>query len=332
MYKWVEEIWYSKHPLGVVLIPLGWVYGGVARVRRLLYVSGYLKAKRLPVPVIVVGNLTVGGTGKTPVVIWLVNYLRTLGYCPGIIARGYKGCAKQWPQQVRPDSDPVAVGDEAIVLARRCGCPVAVGPDRFVDAQTLLEQNGCDLIVSDDGLQHFALGRDIEIVVVDGVRRHGNRRCLPAGPLREPVSRLRSVDGVVVNGIASPGEFSMKYRMLSPRSLLDETQEQPIEHFKHREVHALAGLGNPERFFADLRALGLKVIQHPFPDHHSFAREDIEFGDGLPVLMTEKDAVKCRRFATPLHWYVPIEAGLPEVFRHRLLSLLKRKRNGQETT
>ena len=331
MESWVEKIWYGRHPLGLALAPLGWLYSGAARLRRYAYSRGLLKTKRLHVPVIVAGNISVGGTGKTPLVIWLASFFKTLGYAPGVVGSGYGGLTERWPQQIRPDSDPTTVGDEAIVLARRCLCSVGAGPDRVATARALIEHSGCDLIISDDGLQHLGLGRDLEIAVIDGIRRHGNRRCLPAGPLREPISRLKYVDVVVVNGIAGRGEFPMKYKMLPPRSLLDETREQPLEGFRDREVHAIAGLGNPRRFFSDLQVQGLKVIQHAFPDHHRFSRRDIDFGDGLPVLMTEKDAVKCRRFAGPEHWYVPIEAELPETFEHCLLSLLKRKLDGRET-
>jgi tetraacyldisaccharide 4'-kinase len=328
MVDWVEKIWYGGHPLGLVLAPLGWVYGVAARLRRHAYAQGIFKIQYLSAPVIVVGNICVGGTGKTPLVIWLANYFKARGYRPGLIGSGYRGRAERWPQRVMPDSDPTMVGDEAVVMARRSLCPVAVGPDRFAAARMLLEEAGCDLIISDDGLQHYQLARDLEIAVIDGERRHGNGRCLPTGPLREPPGRLGKVDLVVVNGIANSGEFSMKYNMLPPRSLLDESREQPLEQFK--EAHAIAGIGNPGRFFSRLRDRGLRVIPHPFPDHHPFSPQDIHFGDGLPVLMTEKDAVKCRRFAGTEHWYIPIEAELPEAFEQSLLSLLKRKLDGRE--
>ena len=165
-------------------------------MQRAAYAFGMLRVTRFNVPVVVVGNVTVGGTGKTPLVIWLANRLRQEGYSPGIVARGYRGAARHWPQQVRPDSDPFAVGDEAVVLARRCRCPVSVGPDRVAAVDALLQYHDCDVIISDDGLQHYALGRDVEIVVVDGVRRFGNGYCLPAGPLREPAKRVRSADFV----------------------------------------------------------------------------------------------------------------------------------------
>ncbi len=329
----IEDYWYgANHPLSLMLAPLGWLYRGAVALRRGAYRVGLLKSRRLPVPVIVVGNITVGGTGKTPLVIELTRLLKARGFSPGVVARGYRGQAAHWPQQARPDSDSVMVGDEAIVVARRTLCPVAVGPDRVVAARALLQHHPCDVLVSDDGLQHLALGRDIEIAVVDGTRRHGNRRCLPAGPLREPVSRLRQVDLIVTNGIAGAEEFPMKYVLGMPRSLLDGSRKRAFEEFMGDEVHAIAGIGNPEQFFAALRRQGLAVIAHPFPDHHAFARGDIEFGDGRPVLMTEKDAVKCQGFAGPEHWFVPVEAELPPAFEQKLFSLLNQRRNGQETT
>lgn len=326
----VEELWYGQHPFSLALAPLGWAVAGYATLRRQAYQTGLLRVRRLPVPVIVVGNLTVGGTGKTPLVIWLTEFLKRQGYKPGIVSRGYGGDAEHWPQQVRPDSDPVTVGDEPVLIAQRCLCPVAVGPKRAEAAEALVEHSGCDIVVSDDGLQHLALGRDIEIALVDGVRRYGNERCLPAGPLREPLRRLRSVDIVVSNGLASRGEFSMKYLALPLRGLRNESVTCTLDDLQGEAVHAVAGVGNPERFFHTLRTHGLRLQEHAFPDHYAFSPGDIRFDDDLPVIMTEKDAVKCRRFARPEHWYLPIEADLPQTFEHRLLSLLKRNRDGQK--
>lgn len=323
----LQEIWYGGHPLGLALLPLSWVYAGAAAVRRRVYTSGLVKPHKLAVPVIVVGNVTVGGAGKTPLVVWLYHFLKAHGYRPGVVSRGYGGRSGTWPQQVRPDSDPVTVGDEAVVIARHCQGPIAVGPDRHAAAESLLKHHDCDVIVSDDGLQHYALRRDVEIAVVDGVRRHGNGLCLPAGPLREPLSRLKEVDMVVTNGIAGRGEFSMKY-VPGPLRPLREKPPRPAPAAQSGEVHAVAGIGNPEGFFQTLRAQGFRMRRHAFPDHHAFRRQDIDFGDGLPVIMTEKDAVKCVRFAGPEHWYLPVEAQLPQVFEHRLLELLKRARHG----
>lgn len=326
----LEELWYGRHPIVAALVPFGLLYALYVTLRRRAYASGLLSVSHPGVPVIVVGNLSVGGTGKTPLVIWLCNWLEEQGWRPGVVSRGYKGRARSWPQQVRPDSDPVMVGDEAVVIARRCRCPMAVAPDRRAAADALRAHHGVDVIISDDGLQHYGLDRDVEIAVVDGVRRFGNGYCLPAGPLREPLSRLDDVDLVVTNGLAGRGEFAMKYQALGFRSLKDPLREMAPGALAGQSVHCVAGIGSPERFFQTVRALGATVIPHPFPDHHAFTAADIAFRDGLPVVMTEKDAVKCERFAGSQHWCLPIEVELPDVFRHRLGTLLKRSRHGQE--
>ncbi len=324
-------MWYGRSVASRMLAPVSWLYCLVAVLRRLAYESGLAAPSRLPVPVIVVGNITVGGSGKTPLVIWISRFLRQAGFTPGIVTRGYGGRARHWPQQVRADSDPRAVGDEPVLLARRSGCPVAAAPARVDAARGLLAHSRCDIIVADDGLQHYALGRDIEIAVIDGQRRLGSGRCLPAGPLREPAGRLRYVDLVVASGTSRRGEFAMAYLPGAPRSLRDETRQRSFEAFTGDPVHAVAGIGNPGRFFSQLRRLGLTVVEHPFPDHHAYAPEDLDFGDSRPVLMTEKDAVKCTSFALEHHWYIPIEADLPPHFGGRLLTLLQRNSHGQES-
>ncbi len=324
-------LWYGKRRIAMVLMPFALLYRGIMKIRRVAYERQWLRTYRVGIPVIVVGNVTVGGTGKTPLVIWLTGYLKSLGYRPGVIARGYGGKARRWPQQVRADSDPRTVGDEAIVIARRTRCPVTVGPERRLSAAALVEHADCDIIISDDGLQHYALERDIEIAVIDGVRRFGNGYCLPAGPLRETADRARKVDIVVTNGIAGRGEFSMKYVATHAVSLLQPARAAGFGTFAAGSVHAVAGIGNPEHFFASLRANGLTIIPHPFPDHHVFSADDLAFGDALPVLMTEKDAVKCEPFAAAHWWAVPITAELPELFATRLEILLARGKNGQAT-
>ena len=313
----MEGVWYAQHPASYGLIPLGWIYRGCTSLRKLAYTSGLLPSYVADVPVVIVGNITSGGTGKTPLVIWLVSYFRSLGYRPGVVARGYRGRAKSWPQQVRPDSDPAVVGDEPIIVARRALCPVAVGPRRADAVEALLKHSDCDIIISDDGLQHYALGRNFEIAVVDGIRRIGNGRPLPAGPLRESAARLASVDLIVTNGIAGRGEFSMKY-VASIARKLDSDEEIPLAEFSPKEVNAVAGIGNPERFFSMLRAKGFRVTAHRFRDHVRYRKKDFEFGNDLPILMTEKDAVKCEHLGLSRCWYVPIAAELPEVFNKRL--------------
>lgn len=306
----------------MLLAPLGWLYAAVATLRRSAYGAGLLHSEKMPVPVIVVGNITVGGTGKTPLVIWLVETLREAGHRPGVVSRGYGGAATSWPQAVNGDSDPRMVGDEPVLIAHRCGCPVVVGPQRVQAARKLLADHDCDVIVCDDGLQHYALARDVEITVIDGVRRFGNGRCLPAGPLRERPSRLRSVDLVVVNGAAQAGDCDMQLMGGEARALLDPDSCHALERWRGETVHGVAGIGNPGRFFDHLRAHGLSVMEHPFPDHHRFRADDLRFGDDLPVMMTEKDAVKCREFARAGHWYVPVSAHLDEPCRQRLQRIL----------
>jgi tetraacyldisaccharide 4'-kinase len=311
---WFNTHWYSNSPVGAVLAPLSWLFCLATALRRGLYRAGLLPTHRLGVPVIVVGNITVGGTGKTPLVIALARLLRDAGFHPCIVGRGYGGSAGYWPQQVRPDSDPTAVGDEPVLIAARTRCPVAVAPDRAAAAASLVKHARCDIIISDDGLQHYRLGRDIEIAVIDGVRRFGNGRCLPAGPLREPRRRLAQVDFVVTTGLAAPGETAMTLNAAPIRNVHDDDLIAGRHQFNARVVHAVAGIGNPDRFFAQLRSHGLTIVEHPFPDHHHFQPTDLDFGDAAPVIMTEKDAVKCRRFAGADHWYLPVEARLEERF------------------
>ncbi len=327
------RLWYGNRWLALPLLPLSLLYGAVVLGRRLAYRTGLRRTARFPVPVIVVGNVTAGGTGKTPLVIWLARHLRARGWRPGIVSRGYGGRARHWPQQVRPDSDPVAVGDEAVLLARRTGCPMCVGPDRVAAVEALLEHTDCNLVLSDDGLQHLAMGRDLEIAVVDGSRGLGNGWLLPAGPLREPAGRLRRVDLVASSGAWRPEVPVLSVSGARVVSLLrgPEAGAHALEEAAGERVHAVAGIGNPDRFFDLLRRHGLEVIPHPFPDHHRFRARDLEFSPRLPVLMTEKDAVKCRRFARPDHWVVEIDVEPDETFVHNLDLLLGELEDGQET-
>jgi len=323
-----DSMWYGQRLIALAFVPLSYVFGALIKLRAYLYSKGYLASTRLTVPVVVVGNITVGGTGKTPLVIYLAALLKAAGYSPGIISRGYGGIASSWPQQVRADSDSRVVGDEAKILAARTDCPIAVGPKRVDSAQALIDHHHCDIIISDDGLQHYALQRDIEIALVDGERRHGNGYLLPAGPLREPVNRLKAVDFIVCNGLANKGEFPLKVEGDKAINILDESQQVALDTFNTGRCHALAGLGNPSRFFSHLKKFGLVFDAHIFPDHFKYTQEDISFSDDQPVLMTEKDAVKCTTIAAPEHWYVPIKALMPEKFGLSLLALIKEKTNG----
>jgi tetraacyldisaccharide 4'-kinase len=322
----LERIWYRQQPgpAAWLLSPLAALFFLLAGLRRLAYRRGWLRRTHLPVPVVVVGNLTVGGTGKTPLVAWIADYCRTAGLRPGIVSRGYGSMASAVPRTVRPDDAPVEVGDEPLLLARRTGVPVVVGSDRVAAARFLVAEYGVNLVIADDGLQHYRLGRDVEVVVVDGERRFGNGLYLPAGPLREGKRRLKSVDFIVCNGCGRPGEYWMQLEG-GDAAPLGGGERTPLATFAERPVHAVAGIGNPRRFFAMLRRAGLQVIEHPFPDHHPFTAADLAFADGLPVLMTEKDAVKCAGFGGPL-WYIPVTAHLPEGFGDRLLEHIERAR------
>jgi len=321
-------MWYEQRSIALLFIPLSWLFGLIVRLRSFFYKQGWLTSARVSAPVIIVGNITVGGTGKTPVVIWLAEFLKAAGYSPGVISRGYGGEASSWPQQVRADSDSKVVGDEAKILARRTGCPVAVGPIRVDSAQALIDKHQCDVIISDDGLQHYALQRDIEIAIVDGDRRYGNGYLLPAGPLREPVERLDAVDFVITNGPANSNEFSLRVEGDEAVKIVDESDKVPLSSFQSKPCHALAGLGNPSRFFNHLKKFGLTFQSHIFPDHFSYDKKDICFDDNKIVLMTEKDAVKCTTIANEQHWYVPIKAQLDEKLGIALLSIIKERNNG----
>ena len=329
----VEKLWYKQSVLAYLLLPLTAVFFVLSLFRRVFYRTGLKKIGRLDVPVIVVGNITVGGTGKTPLVVWIADYLKAKGYKPGLISRGYGGKAKNWPQQVRPDSDPKAVGDEAILLSRRTACPMAVGPDRFKAGKALLENSECDILISDDGLQHYGLGRDVEIAVIDGRRRFGNGFLLPSGPLREGKWRLNFVDLVVSNGPTTFQECSMRTRqgeLVSVGGSGDNVRNRPLKDFSRQKVHAVAGLGNNERFFRLLKENELEIIEHPFDDHHVFTKEDIEFNDGLPVIMTEKDAVKCQYFAGDECWYLQVCAQPEAKFVQAFFEIIEGMKDGQE--
>jgi len=311
--KGLVSAWYKRAPWLIILTPFSLIYRFIVFIRRFYYRVGIFKVHRLAVPVIVVGNITVGGTGKTPFVIWFANYLKTQGYKPGIVSRGYGGKADHYPFDVEAKSDPSVAGDEPVLIARNTQCPVVIDPKRTRAAQYLLSEHDCNIIISDDGLQHYALGRDIEIAIVDGERRYANGFCLPAGPLREPVSRLKHVDFIVNNGGHAPGEFTMQ--LIDKELHAVSGGSHPLPKGSHTSVQAIAGIGNPERFFKRLEHLGYEFISHIFPDHHQYSFADINFGEDDVILMTEKDAVKCEAFADHRHWYLPVEAEVNPAFQ-----------------
>ncbi|MDO5506383.1 MAG: tetraacyldisaccharide 4'-kinase [Pseudoxanthomonas suwonensis] len=301
---------------------LAGLYGGVTGLRRRLYARGVLRQRQVPVPVVVVGGIVAGGSGKTPLVLAIIERLRAAGWTPGVATRGYgrdKAGEARW---VQGDSDPALAGDEPLLLAQRSGVRVRADRDRVAAARALADA-GCDIVVCDDGLQHYRLARDVEIEVIDGRRRYGNARLLPAGPLREPPERGATCDFRVLNlgtsgGEAGFGEWPMQLRPGPVRSLIGG-RPLPLTAYAGHRVHAVAGIGDPERFFSMLRYVGIGVVPHPFPDHHVFMPADFDYGNDLPVLMTEKDAVKCAGFDDARLHVVPVQAQLPEAFWIALL-------------
>lgn len=338
VYDWIHRAWYEDAPSGWLLLPLTGVYWLVLLIKKLLRRCGVLRTHKAAVPVVIVGNITAGGTGKTPTVLWLVQELRTRGFNPGIVSRGYGGSKADSSMRVEPDTDATVAGDEPVLLAKRGQCPVVVDPDR-VRAASMLIEDGVDVIVADDGLQHYRLARDYEICVIDGTRGLGNRRLLPSGPLRESAQRLDSVEQVLVNGELRGSEYELttaeqnaiSFELAATEACrLNGSLARPIKRFAGTTVHAVAAIGNPRRFFDLLRAHDIQVIEHVFPDHAVLARKDLEFGDDFDVFMTEKDAVKLGRDAKDKLWYVPVELSMDPVLSAPLIEQIEsRLRSGQ---
>lgn len=303
--------WYGGGEPGLFLRAPAWIYGILSGLRRRAYARGWFPRHRLPAPVVVVGNIVVGGAGKTPLVIAIIEHLRDRGWRPGVVSRGFGRLSRE-PVEVGATTPPSDGGDEPVLIARRTGVPVQVDADRVRAARSLLAR-GCDIVVADDGLQHYRLGRDVEIEVCDGARGYGNGRLIPAGPLREPIARAERCDLRVVNGGGVPGRHAMRL-CPSRATAIGRSGQKPLSDFAGRRVHALAGIGNPARFFAALEAHGIEVVPHPFPDHHRYVAEDLRFDESLPILMTEKDAVKCDGIAPADAWAVPVDAELPDAF------------------
>ena len=324
--RWLNRTWYAERPPPAWIMPFSWLYCLLTGIRKSLYRAGLLRTRHPDVTTIVVGNMTVGGTGKTPFVAALVDVLSEQGLRAGVITRGYGGKATRWPHRVTADSDPSASGDEAVWLAQACTAPVYAGPDRFAAACALLEDYPVDVLVSDDGLQHEKLGRDIEIVMIDPQRGFGNRQCLPAGPLRERLSRLERADATVSLGVHPQARFHIDTTVGDAINVPDPATMRPLQSFADQGCHAVAGISHPVRFYEMLKAHGLQPDTRDFGDHHRFVEADIRFGDDLPVLMTAKDAVKCRAFAGKNCWYVPLELNPGPAFTEWLLETLERKK------
>ena len=339
MYNWLHRIWYEGAGSYRLLLPLTGLYWLLVAMRRCLYQFGIFGSQRAVAPVIVVGNITTGGTGKTPVTIWLARELQARGFSPGIVSRGYGGSKSSSSMRVDIASDPATVGDEPVLLARRSGCPVVVDADRFRAAEMLVA-DGADVIIADDGLQHYRLARTYEICVIDGARGLGNRYLLPAGPLRETISRLSEVDQVLLNGamrdtgtaITAVEQNSIEFELIAEEvSRLNGSLTRPIERFEGSTVHGVAAIGNPRRFFDLLRAHGMQVIEHALPDHAALSSRDLKFGDEFEILMTEKDAVKLGSAVADKLWTVPVELKMDPLRAGPWLEQIEsRLRNDQE--
>ena len=325
--KRLDRYWYDQNPVAWLLLPVAGLYCILTGLRRGLYKRGWLRRFKASVPLIVVGNISVGGTGKTPLIIKLCELLKQQGKNPGIISRGYGGKSSIYPLEVSNSTTAHDAGDEAILLHRRTQCPVIIGPDREEDVQLLLERYGCDIILSDDGMQHYRMQRDVEIAVVDVARQFGNGFCLPAGPLRESTKRLRTVDMIIANG-GTQHQLAFLIKPVKLISLAEDAKITSLSQFSGQTVHAVAGIGHPQRFFNTLKDHGIECIPHEFPDHHAFTISDLHFGDDLPVLMTEKDAVKCKGFYLPRHWYLLIDIELSSIAKQRIEHLIEQVCHG----
>ncbi|EKN4704553.1 tetraacyldisaccharide 4'-kinase [Yersinia ruckeri] len=317
----IERIWSGQSRLYWLLLPLSWLYGGVTWLIRSSYRLGLRSGWRSPVPVVVVGNLTAGGNGKTPVVIWLVEQLRLRAKRVGVVSRGYGGKSDHYPLVLNEQTSTAQAGDEPVLIYQRTGAPVAVAPKRSEAIQALLKNHALDVIITDDGLQHYALQRDFELVVIDGVRRFGNGWWLPAGPMRERAGRLSSVDAVITNGgVAARGEVPMRLKAENAVNILTG-ERLPVQELG--PVVAMAGIGHPPRFFQTLRQLDVIVEkEYAFADHQDFSLSQLQplATSAQTLLMTEKDAVKCRVFAQPNWWYLPVTAEFPPEQAEQLLA------------
>ena len=320
--------WYQGHPALYLLWPLEQLYRSVVKRKRQKFLNGETQTYRAPVPVIVGGNITVGGTGKTPLILWLIEQCQAQGLRIGVVSRGYGARPPSFPWTVSATDSAEQAGDEPLLIVQRSGVPLVIAPERAQAVQQLLAEHAVDLVLSDDGLQHYGLARDLELVLIDAARGLGNKRCLPMGPLREPVERLQSVDAILFNGAQhdSDNGFAMQ---LQPTELVHvrSGRREALNYFpEQQKMHAVAGIGNPQRFFKTLEGLNWQPIAHAFADHAEFTPQDLQFPDDLPILMTEKDAVKCRAFAADNCWYLQVAAqpspAFASWFAQRLQPLL----------
>lgn len=329
--RYFQRIWYPESPgwcdraVSIALLPASWVYRLISRCRVLAYRVGLCKQYKLNAPVVVVGNITAGGTGKTPVVINIAKQLKALGYHPGIITKGYgRQNANQKTVMIINSNMPYSpdYGDESVLLAKKSCCPVAIAKSRVAAGLALIEEAGCDILISDDGLQHYALGRDVEIALVDGKRRFGNNRALPAGPCREPESRLCTVDCVLTKGENLPGETALNFQHSQVYAVQSPSTTRTLESFADANdtaLHALAGIGDPQNFFNMLQQTGLSFMAHDYPDHYPYEGSEYVFKAEGHVLMTEKDAIKVESFANKSHWAVALEVTVPDAIIKKII-------------
>jgi tetraacyldisaccharide 4'-kinase len=325
MFLHLEKHWYQKSYTGltILLLPLSWLFRLIIASRQFCYRIGLKKTIHFQTPVIVIGNITAGGTGKTPLVIWLAQFLKAQGFNPGLVSRGAGGMKHYLPQRVNAESDPRMVGDEAVLLAKKTHCPMVVCIDRAAAVAELLVSSNCNVVIADDGLQHYRLGRAIEVAVIDSERQLGNGCLLPAGPLRELPARLKKVDYIVTQGEWGGSTYlTMRLHGEELHAIQGEAKK-PLNQLAHQLVHAVAGIGHPERFFATLRSSGLNIIEHVFPDHYLFKKSDFYFPDCHWIIMTEKDAVKCQFIADERFWYLPVAATVDKRLGESIVEKLK---------
>ena len=309
--QWLLNIWYKNSYWYIFFLPLSWLFASLILVRKFVFKRFLQNLYQPPCSVIIVGNITVGGTGKTPFIIWLAKNLKARGLKPAILSRGYGGQISDIPIEVSEYSDPSIVGDEPVMIASKVDCPVIVHSNRVLSCKYISKKN-IDLIICDDGLQHYLLKRDYEIVIIDGERVFGNGQLLPAGPLREPISRLNNVDLVLkqINSVSDGVDYDRErafYLTGGTANNINSGEMRSLSEFIGKKIHAVAGIGNPNRFFNLLADKGIEIERHYYGDHQKYSLDELSFDDDLDILMTEKDAVKCKKFNNDRLWYVPVE-------------------------
>jgi len=326
--QWIYKIWYEDSKWAIFLLPLAWLMRIIIELRLFLYRTGMIEPYRLPVPVIIIGNITVGGSGKTPLVIALCNMLKQQGLSVGVVASAYEKEMGEDSVEVTADSDPEIFGDEPVMIAQNTQCPVFIGKYKSMSAHKLYQTAKPQIILCDDGLQHYRLARDMEVVVVNGEKLFGNRHTIPAGPLREPVARLKKADFVVYQEKEGKHENNFYQKPKALISISPEKQSVELSQFVGKKVHGVAGIAHPDLFFQQLRDLGMEVIPHPFADHHQYVDKDLTFNDEYPIIMTEKDAVKCYPSTLKNGWYLAVDLVICSHFLEQFTKRIQEMING----